>query len=276
MRREEDVKGMPDPSITVGDMKKYGYSWDGMLPLSEAVATELYEKEDLPIFLLYSDGSESASDSVDDIRRHAERGGIMGVNREYWNALDLYKEMKQELEESAAEKEARLSLLSCGKEDVAMRTETYNAVILCGQCGEEVKGTEYKEGGMTIEEHYECPHCGYRRHWAYGCILQGDSDYEEGTETLVISREAEFRHLLAFAAQGYLATDSGRSQLRCLWTAYCFHHNLDADNSGYDSDLRLLWSVVEDSSEDGTEDGSVTADWQDYETFNYFMTCFLV
>lgn len=105
---------LPDPTISVGDMKQYGYSWDGMLPLRKAAATELFEKEDMQIFLLHGDGSESIADSAEDIKSHADRGGIMGVHKEDWEALREYREMKQELAESAPEKEA---LLLYGKED---------------------------------------------------------------------------------------------------------------------------------------------------------------
>ena len=105
---------LPDPTISVGDMKQYGYSWDGMLPLQETAATELFEKEDMQIFLLHGDGSESIADNAEDIKSHADRGGIMGVHREDWNALCEYREMKQELAAGAPEKEMRLLY---GKED---------------------------------------------------------------------------------------------------------------------------------------------------------------
>ena len=94
----QDAPGtLPDPTIGVGDMEQYGYVWDGMLPLRETAAVTLFEKEDLEIFLLHDDGSESLAESVDDIHRHADRGGIMGVHREDWNALCGYREMKREL-----------------------------------------------------------------------------------------------------------------------------------------------------------------------------------
>ena len=105
---------LPDPTISVGDMKQYGYSWDGMLPLQEAAATELFEKEDMQIFLLHGDGSESIADSAEDIKSHADRGGIMGVHKEDWEALREYREMKQELAEGAPAKEVHLLY---GKED---------------------------------------------------------------------------------------------------------------------------------------------------------------
>ena len=105
---EPYAAGLPDPSITVKDMQEYGYSWDGMLPLKEEAALHLYDKEDMQIFLLHEDGSESIPDSTEDIKAHAEKGGIFGVHKEDWNALTEYRAMKEELAAGAPEKEMRL------------------------------------------------------------------------------------------------------------------------------------------------------------------------
>ena len=96
---------LPAPSITVSDMREYGYSWDGMLPLKEEAALHLYDKEDMQIFLLHEDGSESIPDSTEDIKAHAEKGGIFGVHKEDWNALTEYRAMKEKLAGSEATKE---------------------------------------------------------------------------------------------------------------------------------------------------------------------------
>ena len=105
---EPYTAGLPDPSITVSNMQEYGYSWDGMLPLKEEAALHLYTKEDMQIFLLHEDGSESIPGSPEDIKAHAEKGGIFGVHKEDWNALTEYRAMKEELAASAPEKEMRL------------------------------------------------------------------------------------------------------------------------------------------------------------------------
>ena len=96
---------LPDPTISVPDMQEYGYSWDGMLPLKEEAALHLYEKEDMQIFLLHEDGSESIPENAEDIKAHAEKGGIFGVHKEDWNALTEYRAMKEELAGSEATKE---------------------------------------------------------------------------------------------------------------------------------------------------------------------------
>lgn len=96
---------LPDPSISVKDMQEYGYSWNGMLPLKEEAALHLYEKEDMQIFLLHEDGSESIPENAEDIKAHAEKGGIFGVHKEDWNALTEYRTMTQELARNEATKE---------------------------------------------------------------------------------------------------------------------------------------------------------------------------
>mgnify|MGYP002508712799 CR=1 FL=1 len=82
-------EGVP-VSITVSDMQEYGYSWDGMLPLKEEAALHLYEKEDMQIFLLHEDGSESIPENTGDIKAHAEKGGIFGVHKEDWNRYRFF------------------------------------------------------------------------------------------------------------------------------------------------------------------------------------------
>ena len=104
---------MPDPSISLKNMQDYGYSWDGMLPLRRATAEKLFS-QDMGIFCIYEDGTERAVSNLDDLRQHAEKGGIFGVNKEDWNAYCEYAAMKQELQENEPSKEA---LLLYGKED---------------------------------------------------------------------------------------------------------------------------------------------------------------
>lgn len=57
-----------------------------------------------------------------------------------------------------------------------------DAEFVCENCGNKVTGTEYREGYLTLEYHYECPKCGFRRHWAHGNIMPEDSEYEISAE----------------------------------------------------------------------------------------------
>lgn len=83
------------------------------------------------------------------------------------------------------------------------------------------------------------------------------------------NRRKELDYMKTFAEQTPFDEELGRDQLRCLWTAYCFHQRLDADTSGYDKDLKELWDVV-------AEDEPETADWNDYDSFEVFMCRYLV
>ena len=85
----------------------------------------------------------------------------------------------------------------------------------------------------------------------------------------MVSREAEMEYLKEFARQSCFDEELSRDQLRCLWTAYCFHHGLDVDTSGYDNDLLGLWSAT-------AEEEPETADWSDYGSFENFMCRYLV
>ena len=85
----------------------------------------------------------------------------------------------------------------------------------------------------------------------------------------MVSREAEMEYLKEFARQGCFDVEIIRDQFRCLWTAYCLCHGLDADTSGYDYDLKELWNAT-------AEDEPETADWSDYDSFDNFMCKYLV
>ncbi len=83
-----------------------------------------------------------------------------------------------------------------------------------------------------------------------------------------VSRRAEFDYLKQFIRESSFNVDILRDQLRMLWTAYCLHHRLDVDTSGYDKDLLELWNDMEDEPE--------TADWSEYDEFDNYMCRYLV
>ena len=105
---------LPDSTISIKEMQEYGYSWDGMLPLGQEVAERLFTQEDIEVFRIYEDNTESAVADISDLREHAEKGGMFGVEKSTWEALYEYNTMKQELRESEPTKEA---MLLYGKED---------------------------------------------------------------------------------------------------------------------------------------------------------------
>lgn len=58
-------------------------------------------------------------------------------------------------------------------------------------------------------------------------------------------------------------------QLRCLWTVYCLHYDIEVDTYRYDSNLLKLWEEILKTEED-------TSDWSDYESFDNYMCRYLV
>ena len=90
---------MPDV-VSMEEMYAYGYTWDGMLPLSEERALELLDAG-LPLFRLYEDGSEGMLDTKEEIFSH---NGLFGVEREAWAEYlksQNQKEQNEILEETA-------------------------------------------------------------------------------------------------------------------------------------------------------------------------------
>ena len=86
-----------------------------------------------------------------------------------------------------------------------------------------------------------------------------------------INVEAEFKYLLDFAKGADFFFRTQRVQLRSLWTAYCFHANMDVDTKAYDRDLRLVWEALPVNRE---EDSG--GDFSTYELFDDFMCVVLV
>ena len=91
---------MPDPTINIADMNNYGYEWEGMLPLTESLALELYDSNNT-VYLLYPDNSEGMAFDREEIVKH---DGIFGVEVQDWKNTPNYT--KQLAAEN--QKEARL------------------------------------------------------------------------------------------------------------------------------------------------------------------------
>ena len=91
----------PDCSITTGEMKSYGYDWNGMLPVKEQNAGKLHDVG-LEMFALHKDGTEVSLDSKEAIAEHAANGGIFGVEKVQWakfietNSLKTVEELLED------------------------------------------------------------------------------------------------------------------------------------------------------------------------------------
>lgn len=78
------VDRMPDGSISVDEMKEYGYAWGGMLPMREEAAAEVMKS--CTVYRLYSDDTEGMVMDASDLKAHAAQGGIFGVEKVEWKA----------------------------------------------------------------------------------------------------------------------------------------------------------------------------------------------
>lgn len=79
----EQATPMPDPTLTVDDMRSYGYLDGDMLPLSKDRAVELLE-QDITVYMLYPDNAEEMVFEAEDIIKH---DGMFGITRPDWDAV---------------------------------------------------------------------------------------------------------------------------------------------------------------------------------------------
>ncbi len=107
---QAEIDALPDGMVGLSEMHEYGYTWAEMLPLTQERAEELF-KEDVTVYQLHEDGSETMIEDMEDLQAHK---GMFGVEKEDWNAYLEHQTMKNELEESSANKE---SLLLHGSEN---------------------------------------------------------------------------------------------------------------------------------------------------------------
>ena len=99
-----------------------------------------------------------------------------------------------------------------------------------------------------------------------------------------MERNAEFKFMASFAMQSCFDEDICRNRFRMLWTAYCLHYDLDVDTASYDSYIRELWKAVAAEYDEDlarlwdvvSEAGDGTTEWSDYESFDHFMSRYLV
>lgn len=81
----EEVPEMPDPALSVQDMKDYGYAWAGVLPAGQEAAEKALEKG-CEVYRLYSDNTEGLCVDAKEIADHAAKGGMLGISKESWMA----------------------------------------------------------------------------------------------------------------------------------------------------------------------------------------------
>lgn len=73
----------PDTTISLVELKDYGYLWEDILPLRKESAEKWFQ-ENLPIYCLYEDDSECLVNNLEEIESHAENGGLFGIEKGDW------------------------------------------------------------------------------------------------------------------------------------------------------------------------------------------------
>ena len=94
--QEQALDEYPTP-----DMQEYGYSYDGMLPVTRERALEL-DAAGLTVYVLHEDNTESM---VFDPQEIMEHGGLCGVDREEWEKSPQFHEKVMERQEHQQERE---------------------------------------------------------------------------------------------------------------------------------------------------------------------------
>ena len=96
-----DEYPMPDEQVSTPDMQEYGYSYDGMLPVTRERALEL-DAAGLTVYVLYEDNTESMVFDPQEIMDH---GGLFGVDHEEWEKSPQFHEKVMERQEYQQERE---------------------------------------------------------------------------------------------------------------------------------------------------------------------------
>ena len=96
-----DEHPMPDEQVSTPDMQEYGYSYDGMLPVTRERALEL-DAAGLTVYVLHEDNTESM---VFDPQEIMEHGGLFGVDREEWEKSPQFHEKVMERQAHQQERE---------------------------------------------------------------------------------------------------------------------------------------------------------------------------
>ena len=91
----------PDEQVSTPDMQEYGYSYDGMLPVTRERALEL-DAAGLTVYVLHEDNTESM---VFDPQEIMEHGGLFGVDREEWEKSPQFHEKVMERQAHQQERE---------------------------------------------------------------------------------------------------------------------------------------------------------------------------
>ncbi len=99
---------MPDKDITIDERNEFGYDYEGMLPLTQNRALELFDSDNV-IYTLYYDNTESMIFEREEILN--AKDAIFGIEKEDWEMSEEYKRLKAQLEnETPSENKDKYSI----------------------------------------------------------------------------------------------------------------------------------------------------------------------
>lgn len=99
---------VPDPAISREALLSFGYTDDNMLPLTKSRAAELF-MQDIPVYCIYTDNSESLIETPETLRQH---DGMFGIEKADWvKALEAFKEKEKTFLESPTDAFALYQLI---------------------------------------------------------------------------------------------------------------------------------------------------------------------
>ena len=73
---------LPDDTVTIEERNAYGYTYNGMLPISQETALTLFDNKSFTIYKLYEDGTEGEAETRDEILNFSGMFGIESVDWE--------------------------------------------------------------------------------------------------------------------------------------------------------------------------------------------------
>ncbi len=93
---EEILKNMPDPSVTIEDRNKYGYKWNGILPVTSDKAKELIDK--FTVYELHRNNTADYVERANDILETSMDGTLYGISAAEWeNYMPIKAERNMEI-----------------------------------------------------------------------------------------------------------------------------------------------------------------------------------
>lgn len=99
---------VPDPAISREALLSFGYTDDNILPLTKSRAAELF-MQDIPVYCIYTDNSESLIETPEALRQH---DGMFGIEKADWaKALESFKEKEKTFLESPSDAFALYQLI---------------------------------------------------------------------------------------------------------------------------------------------------------------------